>query len=234
MTTFSQLVDRVAVEITRPDMKEKLPSYLNQSIREMFEHQETRMPVYYDDQRFEERILIDSLSDLSGSFVWPLPQPTRFQNVEAIYYESIRRYVRRADPRSSLARNDFDVNDVYFWYRVGASLVFAKPGAIGSYVRASWFEYPRYLAYQVPSLRDVEYDLASDSYTVKPGAPIDAMEKATNWLLQRHTEALAEGMRAKAYKRMDDERQRTHFAQYEAARIAIQQTAANYEAIFVR
>lgn len=101
-------------------------------------------------------------------------------------------------------------------------------------MRASWFEFPRYLAYQAPSLRDVEYDLASDSYTVKPGAPVDAMDKATNWLLQRHTEALAEGMRAKAYKRMDDERQRTHFAQYEAARIAIQQTAANYETIFVR
>ena len=234
MTTFSQLVDRIATEVTRPDMKEKLPSYLNQSIREMFEHQVTKQQLWYDDQRQEERIAISSLSDISNSFVWPLENPTRFQNVEAVYYESIRSYVRRGDPRTCLARNDFDVNDKYFWYRVGTSLVFANPGAIGSFVKVSWFDYPRYLAYQSPLTRDVVYNLAEDSYVVSPGAPVDAMEKATNWLLQRHTEALAEGMRAKAYKRMDDDRQRTHFAQYEAARLAVQQTALNNEVVFVR
>lgn len=229
MTTFSQLVDRVAKEIVRPDMVEKLPGYLNQTIREMFEHAETARPVFFDDSRFEERIIIDTLSDLSESYIWPLPRPTRFQMLESAYYESIRRYARKGNPKNSLVRNDFEVNDRYFWYRIASSIVFAAPGRIGDAIRVSWFEYPRALTYQTPLLREVVYNESEDTYEVKPGSSADALEKATNWLLQRYPETLAEGIRAKAYKRMDDERQRTHYSQYQAERLALQNTALSYE-----
>lgn len=234
MTTFSQLVDRVAKEIVRPDMLEKLPGYLNQTIREIFEHAETARPVFFDDARNEERVVIDTLSDLSSSFVWPLPRAARFQMLESAYYEAHRVYAQKGNPKNSLATNDFSVNSKYFWYRVGASLVFAQPGNIGNGIRLSWFEFPRALAYQNASARLVVYDQTTDTYAIQPGAPADAMELSTNWLLERHAETLAEGMRAKAYKRMNDDRQRTHYSQYQSSRLAVQQTAIEYEVVTAR
>ena len=235
MTTFSQLVDRVASEVVRPDMIQMLPAYLNQCIREIHIQADTNRPVFFDDNRFEIRALIASLTDLTNSFVWELPNVTRFQGIEAVWYESIGRYVRKGNPKNSLARNDFNVDDRYFWYRIASTIVMANPGSVGQYVRISWHEYPRSLAYQAPADRLVIYNESEDTYTIAPGAPVDAMERSTNWILMRHPEMLAEGMRAKAYKRMDDARQRTHYSQYESTKLGVQQTESlNIEVVITR
>lgn len=55
--------------------------------------------------------------------------------------------------------------------------------------------------------------------------PAEALAKVTNWILERHEEMLAEGLRAKVYKRMADEtRSRTSYSQYEAMRIGVTNT----------
>lgn len=237
MTTFSQLVDRIAEEMTRPDMVDKLPGYLNQTIRELFVHARTNLPCFFDDARQEAEIEIDTLSDKTESYIWPLPFPARFQALESVFYDSASRYVRRADPRTALMHNDFDVSNGRYWYRIGGNIVFSNPGRIGQKIRVSWFEYPRALAYQKPADRDIVYDRAGDIYLVKAGTPdpLAAEAAATNWVLKKHEELMAEGLRAKAWKRADDNRQRVYYAQYEASRLAIQESeTANMVAEFAR
>lgn len=237
MTTFSQLVDRVLKETVRPDLIDMLPGYLNQTIRELFVHAQTGLPCFYDDARHEEQIELLTLTNKTFAYVWELPRPTRFQAIESVYYDSIQRYVYKGDPRTALARNDFNVDAKYYWYRVANAIVMSAPGKIGDTVRVSWFEYPRALAYQQEADRVFVYDQDNDMYAYKSGIPDPeaAKEAATNWALERFEELLAEGLRAKAYKRMNDERQRTFYSNYETMRLGVQNTLAlNFETRLAR
>jgi hypothetical protein len=224
MTTFSQLVDRIAIEVVRPDMIGLLPQYLNQTIRDVHSNARTNMPVFFEDNRVEHELEIDSLIEDTGAFVWVLPRPTQLQQVEAIYYVDSRVYATKVTPQSSFARNDVDVNQRFQWYRVANSLVMTGAGCVGSKVKISLFQYPRSLAYFRPSERTFTYDEVNDMYLVRDGVdPIAAHDSNTNWLLERYAETLAEGVRAKIYKRMADEgRARMAYSQFESARLSLQ------------
>lgn len=228
MTTFSQLVDRIAKELVRPDLVEMLPGYLNQTIRELFTHGQTGRPVFFDAARHEDLLAVDSLTDVTESFVWEIPRPTRFQAMESVYYNRFQKYVYKKDPRVALVRNDFLVDARLFWYRVAQAVVFSSPGRIGDTIRVSWFEFPRHLAYQPEDQRPFIYDEVNDRYLVADGTPDPeaAKDAATNWILEKHEELLAEGLRAKAYKRMSDDRQKTHYSQYETSRLGVQESEA--------
>lgn len=228
MTTVSQLVDRVAREVVRPDALTLLPGYLNQTIRELHTHAQSNMPVFYDDNRQEDRIQVSVVDDLTGAFVWTMPRPTLLQNIESVYYESIGKYARKGNPKTSMQRSIFNIDSAYFWYRVGNSIAFAKTGGVGAFIRVSWHEYPRAVAYQ--SFKDsnrIEFKESLGRYVLvnqddaTPTA--EQLATVTNWVIQRHEEMLAEGMRAKMYKRMgDDGRARTHYSQYETSRLGVQ------------
>lgn len=57
MTTLSQLVDDLLVELVRPDMRSMLVDYANQTVREMHFRPATNAPVLFDANRYEEQIL---------------------------------------------------------------------------------------------------------------------------------------------------------------------------------
>jgi hypothetical protein len=226
MTTFSQLVDRIAKEIVRPDMVEMLPAYLNQTIREIHLNAQTSMPVFYADNRIETQLTITSVDSETGAFVWAVPKPALLQRVEAVFYNRAHRYARESNPKTSMLRNQVLVNDKYSWYRVAQQLVFAGAGDSGDKISVSYFEYPRSLPYYAQAARPAYWDEIQQQYMIAAGqSPIDALDKTTNWILERHEELLAEGLRAKAYKRMADEtRSRTSYSQYETMRLGVQNT----------
>lgn len=226
MTTFSQLIDRIAVEVVRPDMIAMLPAYLNQTIREIHINAQTQMPVFFADNRVETQLTVVSADTETGAYVWALPNPTVFQKLESVYFERFRQYVMEGNPRTSLLRNDFAVNDTMFWYRVGQQIVFAGNGGDGNKIRVSYFEYPRSLQYFPVATRPAYWDETEQRYMYALGQiPAEVLPKVTNWILERHEELLAEGLRAKVYKRMADEtRSRTSYSQYESMRIGVQNT----------
>lgn len=236
MTTFSQLIDRVAKDLVRPDMTDlMLPAYLNQTIREMFVNAQTNLPVFFDDTRKEELIQVSQVNTETGAFVWPLPTATLLQRIEAVYYGRTRRYVQMGSPKSSLVTNFSAVNGDCFWYRVGTNLVFAGAGDDGDNIRISYFEYPRGLTYYPDGSRPAYWDDENQQYMVQAGqTPELALAKTTNFLLERHEQVLAEGLRAKAYKRMDDAaRARMCYSQFESMRIGVQNTESlNFDVIF--
>ena len=222
MTTFSQMVDLLLKEIVRPDMVTMLPDYLNQTIREMHTNAQTSLPVAYADNRIEHLITIDSSVEAANNFVWPLPDPTRFQMVEAIYYRSVGRYAKPRTPDVARVRNFSDpLRDLYY-YRSGPNLAFSKPGGVGDIIEASILYYPRRLQYQQGTQRKVRWNAESEVFEYINGGTIADLGKATNWLLQRHADCLMEGTRAKAYKRMDDQnRAKLAYSQYESMRAAV-------------
>lgn len=236
MTTFSQMVDTLAKEIVRPNMVTMLPDYLNQTIREVHTNAQTSEPVRFADNRVEAVITIDNDGLGDDSYVWPLPDMTRFQLIEAVYYHSIERYVTQKSPAVARVPNFRDPMRGYYWYRTGPTLAFSRPGGVGDTIDISMFFYPRRLVYQPIALRKVDWDDENEVFTYKNGGSILDLPKATNWIIERHRDCLMEGVRAKAYKRMDDEnRARLAYSQFEALRAAmIHSEEYQPEAVYVK
>lgn len=224
MTTFSQMVDLLLKEIVRPDMVTMLPNYLNQTIREMHTNAQTSQPVAYADNRIEHAITIDSTVEGTDSFVWPLPDPTRFQMVEAVYYRGWGIYAKPRTPDVARVRNFSDPLREYYYYRSGPNLAFSRPGGVGDVIEASILYYPSRLVYQslIGNQRKVKWNYETETFEYLNGGTIADLDKATNWLIQRHSDCLLEGTRAKAYKRMDDQnRAKLAYSQYESMRAAV-------------
>lgn len=227
MTTFSQLVDRILVEVVRPDLLATAAAYLNQTIREAHSDAETNFPVLFDDNRLETRIAVTSVDVETGAFVWALPDIVRLQRIEEVFYNSIKRSVYQRSLKGLRTPNLNDPMDQYYWYRVGNSIAFSKPGVSGSFIDIAYHLFPRSLVYYKAAERKVIFDDENQIFMYDPTVtdPEAAMAKASNWLLSRHTEMLAEGVRAKIYKRLaDTERARLCYSQYRSMLLAMQRT----------
>jgi len=227
MTTFSQVVDEMTLEIVRPDMITMIPGFLNQTIREMHMHAQTNMPVFFDDNRNEALVTVSQADSNDGTFLWDIPNMALLQAIEAINYGYGNRYAKQKSPQVARLNDLSDPNGGYYWYRSGPQIAMAGTGGDGKTVRISWFAYPRSLRYYLPgSTRPLTYNEETMEYAQPQGATIsleEAMNLSTNWLLQRHAEVLKEGIRAKAYKRMDDQfRASTAYSQFQAMRTGMQ------------
>src|SRR3546814_5653776 len=88
----------------------------------------------------------------------------------------------------------------------------------------AYFEFPRRLVYQAVDSRLVtwdeeEYIFEYDTSLVTDEEKAAALAKATNWILSRHEDVVAEGARATVYKRLSDtERARTSYSMYMSLR----------------
>lgn len=211
MTTFSQVVDDLAVEIVRPDMIIMLPAYLNQTIRELHFDSATKMPVYFNDNRQEDLITVSGYSDSNRIFLWDIPRSSQLQAIEAFYYDAWGVYAIQKAPAVNRLRNLSEVDAKYYWYRTGPSIAFHDTGANGSTIQAAWFEFPRALIYYPKANRPMTYDVEQQLYVNNPSympAPLSvdtSLLYSTNWILDRWSDMLKEGVRAKSYKRMGDD-----------------------------
>lgn len=225
MTTFSVMVDELAAEAVRPDMRAVLATYVNQTIRDVHFRPQTNMPVNYDANRFEETLVAATDSPV----LWALPSVTRFQDLESVYCREYRRYLVRKNPSVALKESNEPFAELY-WYRTGPSIAFS--GIVtGLHLDLSYFMFPQTLVYRASADRLIRYDPATDSYVLIAGggAPSESqLALETNWLLQRWEHVIREGARAKLYKRLgDDVRTRMAFSSFESMRTAIWNTEAS-------
>jgi hypothetical protein len=221
MTTFSQLIDGMAKELLRPDLRTAMASYLNQTVREIHFRPNINVGIRYDANRQEDELQVTT----DDMWLWDLPSPTRFQDVEALYSVERGIYIPQRSPQLS-RKFSFDYDHDLYWYRGGSRIAISGVKS-GWRIQASYFLFPRALAYQPEATRVVEWDANTDTYRLKGGGTPtqEQLNAATNWVLMRWQEALSEGIRAKVWKRLGDEtRARMAFSAYESLRSSIWQS----------
>ena len=218
-TTFSQLIDSTIQELRRPDLLVDATSYLNQTLREVhFEPSRGNLALYRDNRKETQ---ITALTDLGLS--WAIPNPNVFQGLAAARYDNVidtdgkAKYAIEMNPgRGMNSRTEF-------FYRNGTTVFFAGYGGVNATISLAWYEYVRALKYYPIGLRPASYDNDS-GWTYGPMVitsedQIAAQEKCSNWLLMRWDDVIAEGMRAKVFKRVsDDIRSKTSYSLYSTLR----------------
>lgn len=235
MTTFSQLIDDTILELVRPDLDSVFASYLNQTVRELHMFSRDGTPVFYDDNLLEELVTLANVPE-DRMYNWAIPNMSLFQGIGAVYYNSISRYVEQRSPKIAL-RSTGSFFDTYYYYRSGPSIILSNPGADGQQVRMAWYEYPRSLVWYPNGTSPILFDRAAGIYTENPKYTGPAltfeqkMERSTNWMIMRHEEMIREGLRAKAYKRIDDNnRAKLAYSTFETQKLGVQESA---QAIYV-
>lgn len=219
MTTFSQLVDEMVSETKRHDLVSEISRYLNQTIRELHFSTDRNAIIFFPENFYEELLT----PDVESGYTWEIPIPTHFQKMLGVKYSSVLdrdgNPVWAAETTPGRHLNQMD----YYYYRVGGTFVFSGYGGVGSSIAIGYYEFPRGLKYKTAAARPATYDLESGwSYADDINTPeLEAAARllTTNWLLMRWPEVVAEGVRAKVYKRLSDtERARTSYSLYGSLR----------------
>lgn len=225
MVTFSQLVDSLVLELRRPDLVRDVAAYMNQTIREVHSDPLTEsLPKLFSASRVEASLTVGSVLPL----VWENPNPRVFAGGMTARYDSVieENTHKPCWPiylTPGPAMNDHE----YFFYRAGDSFVFHGAGQEGSQVSISYYEYPPAFKYYMAEKRPATYDSDSDwtyaaEYDVSDEKRLEAQRKTTHWLLNRWTDVISEGVRAKVYKRLSDtERARTCYSLYQQLRVQL-------------
>lgn len=220
MTTFSQLVDSIVTEVRRPDLLDDVASYLRQTIRELHFTPEKGNVITYRDNMVEDQLTADSAS----GFKWAIPNPATFQMMQAVRFDSLFSrdaefvYAPEVLPGRALQ------NRTVFYYRAGNIYYFSGYGGLNSIISLAYYEYPRQLKYKEVADRPATYDVElgwsyKSDWDTNDDMRLDARNLSSNWLLLRWADVLAEGLRAKVYKRVsDDARARTCYSLYSQLR----------------
>lgn len=221
MTTYSQLVDEMILELRRHDLKVQIGEYLNQTLREVHFSplpQEQNAVIYYR-ENFREALLA---ANLESGFGWDIPDPAVFQAMQVVKYLSgCEEYPPELIPSRGLKGREA------FYYRAGSHYSFAGYGGLNAAIAIGYYEYPRRLRYYEPLLRPAEYDsdlgwTYAEAFDQSEETRLAAREYCSNWLLLRWDSVIKEGVRAKVYKRIgDDPRARTCYSLYMSLRAGL-------------
>jgi len=225
MSTFSEIVDELMVELVRPDFKALITDYLNLTIRESHQKKTNAdvVPVLYESNRVEDSVTITSLPA-----VWDIPNIARFQYFETAYYPASGRYALKRHVTRTMEKGNNPLDP--FWYRAGGYFVFNGVN-VGEDVKLTYFQYParlKYYAVATPQIRPAVYDFEADVYTYATAYDVDATTRAnaraivTNWLLLNHAEVMKQGVRAKVWARLgESDRAKMAFSLYESLRLGL-------------
>ena len=222
MSTFSQLVDEVVTETGRVDLRTTVVSYLHQTIRECHLDPERNTALFLWPNYQEAQVTADE--DLA--YAWPIPDTRLFQGVQAVRYDNVF-----DDGRTTyalpLVPGRVGEQQTRAYQQVGDRIIFKGYGGVGGVISLAYFEYPRTLKYYVVADRPASWDPV-DGYTYHADYVTDEEREtarllSTNWLIERWPMVLAEGLRAKIYKRLSDtERARTCYSLYMQLRLGLQ------------
>ena len=225
MTTFSQLVDSIVAETNRRDLLTTVASYLQQTIRECHIDPERNTALFLWPNYAEAQVTADS----ELAFAWQIPDTTRFQGLQAVRYDSVYEdgNVKFALP---LVPGRVGSQQLHAYQLVGDRVIFKGYGGLNRTISIAYFQFPKALKYYTAALRPASYDVEA-GYTYLPAHDVDATTRenarllTTNWLLERWSMVLEEGVRAKIYKRLaDTERARTCYSLYMGLRLGLQNT----------
>lgn len=223
MTTFSQAVDTLIAETARPDMKDMIVQYLNQTIRELHTDTVTKLPIGFTSNMIEDEVEIDV--EPEEAFLWTIPNTHRFQMMESIYLAYVDEYAMEKRPSTAFLFNS-DANSEYYWYRTGPNqLAIAGHGGDQYTVKLAWFEHIRRHVYYTVANRPAVWSDETESYTYHAdydGTDEDRLEAlglSTNWMLERYEDLILNGARAKIWIRIGEEgRGKMAYSQFESNR----------------
>lgn len=219
MTTFTQLVTDIVDELLRPDKRAAICTYTNQTVREIHFKPSITAPIRFDENRFEDVIAVNT----AAPFIWNLPTPALFQEVEALYCVELGIYIERRNPKIT-REFTFAPNANVYWYRSGSYIAIAGLSS-GMTIQASWYQYPRSLADQTLVTPKVTWSVANQIYTMEPGAGVPTqpqLDAATHWMLTRWEDCIKQGVRAKVFSGMGDgDRARMMFSAFENLRAGL-------------
>ncbi len=218
-TTFSQLVDDLAVELRRSDLRDTIATYVNQSVRELHSRPSQNVIVKFDANRVEDEQVVAS----ANPYLWQIPSVTRFIDIETAYLPEYGIYVPPKNPKIS-REFSFQPNSEIYYYRTGPTYAFAGIG-VGATVQLSYFMYPRFLAYKASVDRLVRYDPDTDSFVLIAGggAPTEEqLDLEVHWPIMRWADTIRQGARSKVYGRLGDmDRSRTAYSAFESSRMTV-------------
>lgn len=226
MTTFSQLVDEMTIELIRPDLLDTITSYVNQTIRELHARRADSSPILFASNRIEAEWTV-----AASPAVWPVPSVTRFQTMEAAYCEALDAVFKPRNP-GRINEEQFAPSNRFYRYRTGPAFAFgdrARLSLIGHTIKLSYFEFPRLLKYYEPAARPAIWDMETESFAYADAYDSTAELRATaellttNWILLRWGESVVkQGVRAKVFARLgEQERSKTSYSAFEAMREAM-------------
>lgn len=222
MTTFSQMVDELVLEHSRPDLRAAIASYVNLTLREL--HSSPNQgggSIFYPANLKEAQIT----TDVANGFAWEIPRPQNFQGIAAVRFDyfgdSDSAYAKERHP--SAMGSGVPTRKQY--YRSGNTFAFTNYGGIGQTISLAWYETPPRLAYFAVADRPAQWDEVTQAYTYHAdyiGSAIlqeQAREMTTNWILERWDDLVRAGTRPKTYVRAGDvERSRLFFSTYTGMR----------------
>lgn len=215
MFTFSQMVDDIVAEVRRPDLASEVARYVNQTIRECHFSTDRQAAIFYRDN-FNEVLLTANVAE---GFTWTLPSPTTFQKMAGVKYPN-KFDVRGGEVWATQTTPGRHLNDLTdFFYQVGSEFVFSGYGGLNANIALGYFAFPSSLKYKALASRPASYDVEL-GWTYHASIITDADKEAarivsTNWLLQRWSDVVSEGVRAKVFKRVSDtERARNCYSLY--------------------
>jgi len=215
MFTHSQLVDDIVSETKRPDLVSEISRYVNQTVRECHFSTDRQAATFYRDN-FKEVLLT---ANVESGFTWSIPNPTTFQKMAGVKYPALYDscgdvvWAKETTPGRHL--NDL----VHYFYQVGQTYAFSGYGGVGAAIAVGYFAFPTSLLYKTAENRAAEYN-PETGWTYHSSIVTDEDKEAarlisTNWLLQRWSDVVSEGVRAKVYKRVSDtERARNSYSLY--------------------
>lgn len=225
MSTFSEVVDELTVELVRPDFKVAIADYLNLTIRESHQKKVNNevVPVLFESNRVEDAVTVVSLPA-----IWDIPNVARFQYFETAFFPATGYYAHK---RSVTRIKEDGPNSLEpYWYRAGSYIAFNGIG-VGEDINLTYFQYPARLKYYpvaIPQTRPAVYDFEADTYIyatafdVSPTTRENARNLVTNWLLLNHVEIMKQGVRAKVWARLGEtDRAKMGFSLYESLRLGL-------------
>lgn len=215
--TFSAVVDDAIARSGRPDRQADISSFARATIREL-QCNPNDIPTFFSADFIEDQITANA-----NPYIWTIPAELR-RLMTVQYAILVEPNGTPIYPRNILpGRGHEDVR--YRYYRSGDSYVFVNNGADTGSTAAINIAYYRYLprlAYIAISSRPATYDIATGAWTYAATVGSDAASKAaardlvTNWILFDHYDAVLEGILAKLYKVVADERTVSTFALYKS------------------
>lgn len=223
MTSFSQLVDKLVLETRRPDLLTEITTYLNQTIRELHFTPREGNAILYRDNLNELQLTASS----EEGFTWDIPSPQNFQAMQAVRYDDVYIDDQMAySPEQTPGRQLRGLT--LYHYRAGRSYAFYGYGGTDSTISLAYYSYPRALKYRVDALREATWDddggwtyntVDAVDYNSTAELQEEALDRCTNWILDRWETVVQEGLRAKVYKRLSEtERARTCYSLYSTLR----------------
>lgn len=209
-STFSALVDEAILRSQRKDRIADLVSYTRSTIREC------QVLAF-----FEQDLIEDSIVTTASPHQWT--RPLNLRTILAAKPQTVltRRgkkiYFKNKPPGQAVR------DEAYFLYLSGNTFVFSGLDLeLGNTIDIAYFAYARkFIYYEIvdrPATFDAETEVWSyhANYVATPELQAEGEALVTNWLLSHWYDLILEGVLAKVFKSVGDERSRTAFALFKS------------------